>query len=126
MTDYTVADDLAAAFAEARPIFAGAFHSDDYELIWVVETDDGYGGRTTVQATVEAGRCALTVSQRMGGEAVSGGRVLPLSLYTAELPIDSLVTEDDAIIISGRTFDVTDTKRGGAVDLFTVVEVEER
>ncbi len=126
MTDYTVADELAAAFAEARPIFAGAFHTDTYSLVRSVETSDNAGGSTTVDATVETGRCSLNVSPRQGGEALSGDRVTPMSLYTAELPINSVVTENDRLVIDGRMFAVTDVKKGGKLDLFTIVELEER
>jgi len=126
VTDYSVADDLAAAFAEARPIFAGAFHTDSYALVRSVETSDNAGGSTSVDATVETGRCSLNVSPRMGGEVLSGDRVTPMSLYTAELPIDSIVTETDRLGFSGRLFSVTDVKKGGNLDLFTVVELEER
>lgn len=125
MTDYTTADAVAAAFADARPIFAGAFHADDYAIVRTIETPDGSGGRTPGFVTVEMGRCSLTVSQRMGGEGISGGRVTPASLYTAELPIDSVVTESDTLGFNGRTFSVTDAKRGGTLDLFVVVELEE-
>lgn len=126
MTDYTTADAVAAAFADARPIFAGAFHADDYAIVRTIETPDGSGGSTSGFVTVEMGRCSLTVSQRMGGEGISGGRVTPASLYTAELPIDSVVTENDTLGFSGRTFNVTDAKRGGNLDLFVVAELEER
>ncbi len=126
MTDYSVADALAAAFADARPIFSGAFHADTYQVVRDTSTDDGYGGSTVVSTTIESGRCSLTISQRMGGEGISAGQVLPLSLYTAELPIDSIVTENDRLTINGRPFSVTDVKQGGALDLFTVVELEER
>lgn len=126
MTDYSTADDLAAAFADARPIFAGAFHADTYAIVRAVQTRDDEGGYTTVDATVETGRCSLAVSQRMGGERISGGTVIPGSLYTAELPIESIVTETDRLGFSGRIFSVSDAKRGGSLDLFTVVELEER
>lgn len=133
MTDYTVADDVAAAFADARPIFAGAFHGDTYAVVRAVETRDDEGGYTTVDATVETGRCSLTVSQRMGGERISGGTVIPTSLYTAELStfvngelVASIVTEADTIEIDGRRFSVTDTKRESGRNPLTVVELEER
>jgi len=126
VTDYSVADDVAAAFAEARPLLAGAFHADTYQVVRDVATADGYGGSTIVSSTLESGRCSLNVSQRMGGEGISAGQVLPLSLYTAELPITSIVAESDRLTINGRPFSVTDVKRGGLTDLFTVVELEER
>ncbi len=125
MTDYTVADAVAAAFVDARPIIAGAFHTDTYSIVRTVETWSGQGA-TSVDTAVETGRCSLTISQRMGGEVISAGAVVPNSLYAAELPIDSIVTEKDVIVISSRAFNVTDTKKGGALDLFTVVELEER
>lgn len=126
MTDYSVADGVAAAFAEARPIFAGAFHTETYAIVRDEGVSDGMGGRTVVLVTVETGRCSLTIAQRMGGERVSGDTIVPISLYTAELPITSIVTEADGLGFSGRIFNVTDVKKGGALDLFTVVELEER
>ncbi|MDQ3540129.1 MAG: hypothetical protein M3440_05525 [Chloroflexota bacterium] len=133
MTDYSTADEVAAAFADARPIFAGAFHTETYSIVQAVETRDDEGGYTTVDATVETGRCSLTVSQRMGGEGITGDIVGPRSLYTAELStfingelVASIVTEADTIEIDGRRFSVTDTKRESGRNPLTVVELEER
>ncbi len=133
MTDYSTADDVAAAFADARPIFAGAFHSDPYAIVRSVETPDGSGGSTSVDVTVETGRCSLSVSQRMGGEGITGDIVGPRSLYTAELStlvngelVASIVTESDMIEIDGRRFSITDTKRESGRNPLTVVELEER
>jgi hypothetical protein len=126
MTDYSVADELAAVIAEVRPEIAGVVHTDTYAILRTTTVADGRGGWTETTTTVETGRCRLIVAQRMGGEVVSGGRVTPLSIYTADLPIGSIVTENDTLGINGRTFLVTDTKAGGALALFVTVDLEER
>ncbi len=126
MTDYARADRIMAKLAAARSKFAGAFHPDAYSLIRRVETQDAEGGTTVVDSTVESGRCRLTVSQQMGGERTSGGiAVMSESRLTAELPIESLVTESDTLQINGRTFSISDVNRGGGFGLFTVVDLEE-
>ena len=126
MTDYSRADRIAAKLVSVAPKIGGSFHTDAYVILRTVETKDLEGGATTVPTTVESGRCRLVISQRMGGERVGAGQVVALSLYTAELPKSSIVTESDTIEINARTFGVSDVKRGGGLGLFTVVELEER
>lgn len=127
MTDYSGADEVAAVLAEVAPEIAGAVHTDSYAILRNAgETTDLEGAPTGVEQTVEAGRCRLVVSQRMGGERVSAGQVLASSLYTAELPRSSIVTESDTIEIGGREFGISDVKRGGGLQLWTVVELDER
>lgn len=126
MTDYSTADAVAAAFAEARPILAGAFHTDDYSLVRRESIPDGRGGSTTADVTVEVGRCSLTAASRIGTEGASGDAIIAISQYTAELPAESIAGETDLLGFAGRLFGITDVKRGGAIDLFTVAELEER
>lgn len=139
----TLADELTAVWDSVRPIFAESFHADTYQVVRMVATPDGYGGTTETPEIVESGRCVLTVAARLGGERLSGDVIVPVSVYTAELPIDSDVREADTLRINvaaygtglygasayddaGRTFEITDVKRGGRHDLFTQVELEER
>lgn len=124
----TLADELTLVWDEVRPVFADAFHGDTYEVIRTTQVSDGSGGTTVVEAVVDGPRrCSLTVSNRLGGERVSGNTVIAVSIYVAELPITADVTETDTLRINGnRTFEITDVKTGGRHDLFTEVTLEER
>lgn len=122
----TAADDLTAVWASVRPVFAENFHADTYAVVRTTSTPDGSGGTTETGAVVETGRCALDVANRLGGERMSGGTVMAVSIYVAELPVDSIVAETDTLRVNGRTFAITDVKRGGNHDLFTEVTLEER
>ncbi len=124
----TLADELTLVWNEARPVFADAFHGDTYEVLrGVTLVSDGSGGNTAEPIAIESGRCSLTVSNRLGGERVSGNIVIAVSIYVAELPIDADVTETDTLRINGnRAFEITDVKTGGLHDLFTEVTLEER
>ncbi|MDQ3526077.1 MAG: hypothetical protein M3451_13635, partial [Chloroflexota bacterium] len=120
---------LTAVWNEARPVFVDAFHGDTYEVLrGVTLVSDGSGGNTAEPIVVDGPRrCSLTVSNRLGGERVSGNTVISVSIYVAELPINANVTETDTLRINGnRTFEITDVKTGGLHDLFTEVTLEER
>lgn len=124
----TLADELTLVWNEARPVFVDAFHADTYEVLrGETLVSDGSGGNTAEPIAIESGRCSLTVSNRLGGERVSGNTVIAVSIYVAELPITANVTETDTLRINGnRTFEITDVKTGGLHDLFTEVTLEER
>ena len=124
----TAADDLAAVWDEVRPIFAENFHADTYEVIRTTQVPDGYGGTTQTEVVVEGPlRCRLDIGGQQGGEAITGSVPVGMASYSAELPIDSVVSESDTLRINGRTFEVVaKPKRGGNHDLFTEVELEER
>lgn len=122
----TTADRIAQKFHDVRPTFADAFHADQYSIVRMVKTPDGYGGYTEVPETVESGRCSLDEVQ--GGTVEIAGTVMTASgVYTVELPIDTDLAADDTLTVNGREFTVMeDPKRGGEWALFTHVTVEER
>ncbi len=124
----TLADELTLVWAQAAEELADAFHADTYEVFrGVTLVSDGSGGNTAEPIAIESGRCSLTVSNRLGGERVSGNIVIAVSIYVAELPIDANVKETDTLRINGnRTFEITDVKRGGLNGMFTEVTLEER
>ncbi len=123
MTD---ADRIAARFQAARPIFAEKFHADTYAITRTTRVADGSGGYTDTEAVVESGRCSLDVARYRGSESVAGsGVVTSIAAYTAELPIDSVLTASDTLAINGRAFNVIDVKRGGEMGLFTEATLEE-
>jgi hypothetical protein len=123
----TLADEIAAVLqTEAAPALVEAFHADDYALVRRTPTRDQYGGSTFTETTVETGRCRLTVANRLGGERISGDRVLAISLYIAQLPKSTVARETDLLRVNGRTFEITDIKTGGDFDLFAEAALEER
>jgi hypothetical protein len=135
VTDFTEADEIAQAFREAAGELAGYFHPDTCQLMRVpvdaegkpIKTPDGYGGWTEAPAPHGAPfRCRLDADQRIGSEGIAGSVVLSVSSYTVEMPYDTDVQATDTLQVNGRTFEVTDPKRGGKQDMFLVVGVEER
>lgn len=118
-------EDVKAAFDEARPVLADAFHSADYEIVRMVEADDGYGGRTTTPKTVETGKCSLDPSTSAGVEGASGPLTLSVSDYRVEMPKITVLTASDTLYVNGRKFNVTTVLRGDDLDIFPVANVEE-
>lgn len=118
-------EDVKAAFDEARPILADAFHSDDYEIKRMERVADGSGGWTNEEVVVESGKCALTASTIMGTEGASGPLTLSIASYEAEMPIDTDLTAADALYINERKFDVIAVRKGGEHELFVTAQVEE-
>lgn len=128
MSDPTTADELAAVFADAAETLAEAFHPDTCQILRGTErVPDGYGGWTEVPAEHgEPFRCRLDTTQRIGTEGASGARVLAISSYSVEVPVDADIRPTDRLRVNGREFEVTDPKRGGHHELFAVIGVEER
>ena len=128
----TRADEIALRFSSLRAKLAENFHPDHYEIVRVendgVPVADGYGGYIDPEPeVVETGGCRLHLGGQQGTQAVRGGIPTGASSYTAELPIDSVVDEEDTLRINGRTFEiVAPPKRGGNDGLFTICELEER
>ena len=125
--DYSNADAIAAIFREeAAPIFAANFHADTYVIAEDIEAADGYGGTTTARVERETGRCVLDRSNTQGGVKVASGIVLTESDYTAELPLESVLTTNHVITINGREFEVTDVQREGNAGMFTYAAINEK
>lgn len=118
-------EDVKAAFDEARPILADAFHSADYEIVRMVEVDDGYGGRITTPETVESGKCSLDPNTSIGTEGASGPLTLSVSGYRVEMPKETTLTASDTLYVNGRRFNVISVLRGDDLDIFPVANVEE-
>ena len=133
MSEPTTADDIAAIFAEARPVMEDTFFPDTYELLGDVETDDAYGGRTVVEAVVEAGRCALDIANTQGGEGAPRDVTTATGPYVADLPLGTIATAEHRIRITAggtgetRVFAITEPpKRGGGFEVFTRLMLELR
>lgn len=122
----TTADDLDSVWADARAALADAFHTDVYEVWRGVDVSNGRGGNTKDMSLVESGSCVLRVEPMRSGEHVAADLALTTTLYTAELPIDSVLVTTDDLKINGRTFDPLDVKRGGDWGLFAEVRMLER
>lgn len=120
-----VYDDITAAWNEARPILADAFHPDDYEIERMVRVPDGYGGHTNQPQTVESGKCSLTAATRVGAEGAQGSVTVSVSNYTVELPIESTLVASDTLYVNGRKFNVIDVLQGGDHEIFVTANVEE-
>ena len=120
-----VHEQITAAWNEARPILANAFHPDDYEIERRVRVSDGSGGYTTESRIVESGKCALNAANRIGTEGASGPLTLAITAYMVELPIDCTLTSDDTLYVNGRKFEVTSVSRGGEHEVFVTAEIEE-
>ncbi len=124
MTDYSVSDEIAAAWDEARPELAGAFHADTYQLLSVTRVSDGRGGTTTVEAQVETGRCGLSLSGAQGRESLSGDVVQSVYRATAELPATTLAEADDVLQVNGRRYQIIAITHPGEHGTFPVAELE--
>ena len=120
-----VHEDVTAAFAEARPILADAFHPDDYEIERRVRVSDGSGGYTTESQIVESGKCALNAANRIGTEGASGPLTLAITSYMVELPIDTALAPEDTLYVNGRKFGVTSVMKGGDHEVFVTAQIEE-
>lgn len=132
MTDQWPADEIAEAFQEAAPEFAGNFHPDTFQVERVpVGPDglpgipDGSGGRIVDPVIVASGRCRLDVTTR-GAERASGALIVAVTSYEVELPLDVDLKATDTLYVNGRKFAVIDIRRGGEFEMFTVAGVEER
>jgi hypothetical protein len=68
---------------------------------------DGRGGSIAVNVKVESTRCALSVSQRAGTEGVASDQLVGITVYTCDLPYETLLTNGDTLIVNGRLFSVT-------------------
>ncbi len=124
MTDYSVADDIAAVWDSVRPVLAGALHPDTYQLLSVTRVSDGRGGTTTVEAAVEAGRCGLTLTRAQGRESLSGDVVQSVYRAAAEMPYDTLAEADDVLEINGRRYQIIVISPPGEHGTFPVAELE--
>ncbi len=124
MTDYSVADDIAAVWDSVRPVLAGAFHADTYQLVSVTRVSDGRGGTTTVEAAVEAGRCGLTLSGAQGRESLSGDVVQSVYRAAAEMPVGTLAEADDVLDVNGRRYQIIAITHPGSHGTFPVAELE--
>ena len=124
MTDYSVADDIAAVWDEARPDLAGAFHADTYRLLSVTRVSDGRGGTTTVEAAVEAGRCGLTLTRAQGRESLSGDVVQSIYRAAAEMPKATMAEADDVLEVNGRRYQIIAITHPGKHGTFPVAELE--
>lgn len=129
----TVADDIAQAFADVRPVFESSFLADSYELLGDVVTEDAYGGRTVEEGVVESGRCLLDVANTLGGEGAARDVATATGPYVADLPIDTIATAQHRIRITAagtgetREFAITEPpKRGGGFEVFTRLMLEVR
>jgi len=124
MTDYSVADEIAAVWDSVKPILAGAFHPDTYQLLSVTRVSDGRGGTTTVEAQAEAGRCGLTLSGAQGRESLSGDVVQSVYRATAELPSATLAEADDVLEVNGRRYQIIAITHPGEHGTFPMAELE--
>ena len=120
-----VYDDITAAWDDARPILADAFHPDSYSIVRMARTSDGFGGHTNVPAVVESGKCSLDASARIGAEGASGPLTLSITSYTVELPIESTLEASDTLYVNTRKFNVTSVLKGDDHEVFVTAEVEE-
>ena len=120
-----VHEQITAAWNEARPILADAFHPDSYLIVRMTRVPDGYGGHTDVEAVVESGKCSLTAANRVGAEGASGPLTLSITSYTVELPIESVLTASDTLYVNSRKFNVTQVLKSGDHEVFVTANVEE-
>lgn len=121
-----VHEDITAAWAQARPILADAFHPDAYQLKRETRASDDSGGWTTTTTTVETGTCSLEPN-RLVTEGASGVTTISVSGYVVEFSnIETVVRPTDVLHIDGRVFDINGVMRGGDHSLFVTAQVEER
>ena len=120
-----VHEQITAAWNEARPILADAFHPDSYLIVRMTRVPDGYGGHTDVEAVVESGKCSLTAANRVGAEGASGPLTLSITSYTVEMPIESALEASDTLYVNSRKFNVTSVLKGGDHEVFVTADVEE-
>ncbi len=124
MTDYSVADEISETWDSVRPVLAGAFHADTYQLLSVTRVSDGRGGTPTVEAAVEAGRCGLTLTRAQGRESLSGDVVQSVYRAAAEMPVGTLAEADDVLEVNGRRYQIIAITHPGSHGTFPVAELE--
>lgn len=95
------------AVAVGKTIAASAT-TDAYQIVrGTSRTPDGAGGYTETPNVVESGRCILTAGAVNPTEAAIAARLGVVNPYVVRaLPAISVVTEQDTIVIGGRTFEV--------------------
>ena len=121
-----VHEDITAAWNEARPILADAFHPDNYMIVRKTRVSDGSGGSTDVEVVVESGKCALDVKEQFGmREGAEGPQTMSVTSYLVEMPISTVLHAADLIYINSRKFDVIGVNRGGDHEVFPIARVEE-
>lgn len=125
MTDYSIADRIAATWDRVRTRIAGAFHADTYELIRFDEVEDGRGGETVTEDVIEAGRCQLVQRPVQGREGLSGDILQSSYRLTAEMPEATLALPDDEIQINGRRYRIVSVQPVGEHGLFPAADLEQ-
>lgn len=109
-----------AEIAGFRALEASLLYHDTYAVIRATNTDDGAGGATTTEATVESGGCDLTAIPRLPRELSAGGRIESDSNYYVTLSAASIVTASDRLVINGtRRFEVVGIDRDGFLAIDT-------
>lgn len=120
-----LSDDVTAAWDEARPILADAFHPDQYVIRRKQWTNDGSGGRIETLVLYEDGYCALDSTAGKGREGLWGPQTLSVTTYEAEMPLETTLRAKDEIHINGRLFNVIAVRRGGDHMIFPLALLEE-
>ena len=109
-----------AEIAGFRALEASLLYHDTYAVVRATSTYDGAGGATTTEATVESGACDLTAIPRLPREAPEGGRLVSDTNYYVTLPVASVVTPSDRLVINGtRRFEVVGIDRDGFLAIDT-------
>ncbi len=112
-----VASPVAAAIARTRPIFERLMCVDASRLQRPTEVEDGRGGRTTTWVTIESGMGLLQRGGLRGETNAVAERLGWSSHYDIDLPIDTIATAKDRIVIAGRTFVVGEIVKADVIEL---------
>jgi head-tail adaptor len=106
---------------------AAQYRPDTYEVRRTVETDDGEGGSTPVTTTVESGGCVLTAGViRPAEQAVASAAGATVAYTVRNLPYTTVLTAEDELRISGRTFQVLGVLRSEVTNVAVTAVCQER
>ena len=92
--------------------------TDTAEIRRTTTTANAEGGQTETEAVVATVPCRLEAqssSSAIGSERAEGGRVVAVTLWTCYLPAGTDVRPQDALMVNGVRYEVTDDS-GAATD----------
>lgn len=118
---------IASVVAIGRDI-AADYRPDAYQILRTVSTPDDGGGRTEVEAVVEAGGCVLTAGATRPEERAEAARVEATApIVVRNMPHTTGLVASDTLLVNGtRRLEVLGILRAEAVNVAVTAICEER
>ena len=114
--------------ADLRKVVQDLATPDRYEIRRPEMVDDGVGGLkpTGNILTVESGRCLLAAAGYQPDERLIAERLEYRQPYVVRnLPVTTVLTTADTLVVNGRSFQVGGIARGGAWEVSVTAICEE-